>query len=149
MFNFGVGGQEVPLEASEGIADIPLNRTFLVQKLTAEEPLAPESVYNLKNVEEVFAHFKPAVSVEMNKSDGSTVSEDFRFSNLGDFSPKALVEKSNYLKDLSIQQEQYAKILKQVKSNKLLKNVLENPDSRAALMDTLVTLMEELNDSKS
>ena len=37
MFNFGVGGQEVPMDASEGIADIPLNRTFLVQKLTNDE----------------------------------------------------------------------------------------------------------------
>jgi predicted component of type VI protein secretion system len=147
MFNFGVGGQEVPMDASEGIADIPLNRTFLVQKLTNDEALRPESVYNLKNVEEVFQHFKPQVSVEMEKADGSTLSEDFRFSNLGDFSAKSFVERSDYLKDLSIQQEQFAKILKQLKTNKLLKNVLENPDSRAAFMDALSTLMQELEEN--
>jgi hypothetical protein len=148
MFNFGVGGQEVKLDASEGIADIPLNRTFLVQKLTQEEPMMPSKVYGLKNVEEVFSHFKPSVEVEMDKADGSTLNEEFRFGNLGDFSTKNLVDKSQYLTDLNIQQEQYNKILKQAKSNKILKNVLENPETRSAFMDLLNSLAEEIESNK-
>jgi len=148
MFNFGVGGQEVKLDASEGIADIPLNRTFLVQKLTQEEPMMPSKVYGLKNVEEVFNHFKPSVEVEMDKADGSTLNEEFRFGNLGDFSTKNLVDKSQYLTDLNIQQEQYNKILKQAKSNKILKNVLDNPETRSAFMDLLNSLAEEIESNK-
>ena len=148
MFNFGVGGQEVKLDASEGIADIPLNRTFLVQKLTQEEPMMPSKVYGLKNVEEVFNHFKPSVEVEMDKSDGSTLNEEFRFGNLGDFSTKNLVDKSQYLTDLNIQQEQYNKILKQAKSNKILKNVLDNPETRSAFIDLLNSLAEEIESNK-
>jgi len=145
MYSFGVGGQEVKQDASEGIADIPLNRTFLVQKLTNEEPLGPDSVQGLKNVEDVFAHFKPAVEVDLDREDGSTVSEEFRFGNLADFGTKNLVEKSPFLKDLSIQQEQYNKILKQAKSNKILAKVLENPETKSAFMDVLKSLTAELD----
>lgn len=144
MFNFGVGGQEVKQDASEGIADIPLNRTFMIQKLTGEEPLSPSVVHGLKSVEEVFEHFKPNVEVEMTKEDGSTTNEDFRFSNLADFSPKSVVERSPFLKDLSIQQDQYNKILKQAKSNKILAKVLENPEAKSAFIDALNSLASEL-----
>ncbi|HPH82760.1 MAG TPA: hypothetical protein PL185_09300 [Flavobacteriales bacterium] len=143
--NFGVGGQEVKLDASEGIADIPLNRTLLIQKLTSEDEQVPQTVYGLKNVEDVFSHFKPSVEIEMDKADGSTVNEEFRFSNIGDFKPSTFVEKSNFLTDLSIQEQQYGKILKQIKTNKLLKNVLENPQTRSAFVELLMTLSAELN----
>jgi predicted component of type VI protein secretion system len=84
----------------------------------------------------------------MDKADGSTLNEDFRFGNLGDFSTKSLVDKSQYLTDLNIQQEQYNKILKQAKSNKILKNVLDNPETRSAFMDLLNSLAEEIESNK-
>lgn len=31
--NYGIGGNEVKLEASEGIADIPQNRTLMVPQI--------------------------------------------------------------------------------------------------------------------
>lgn len=150
MFNFGndPGANFAPQDASAGIADIPMNRTFFVQKLTADEPAMPQTVYGLKTVEEVFEHFQPAVDVEMSKADGSTQNETFRFANLGDFSPKNLVNQSGYLRDLNTQQTQYTKILSQLKSNKVLKTVLENPQTRDAFFDILVSLKEELEQNK-
>ena len=53
--NYGIGGNEVKLEASEGIADIPQNRTLMVEQLTKDEPVAPEVVTGLTNIDEVFA----------------------------------------------------------------------------------------------
>ena len=32
--NYGIGGNEVKIDASEGIAEIPQNRTLLVEQLT-------------------------------------------------------------------------------------------------------------------
>ena len=61
MFNYGVGGQEVKQDASEAIADIPLNRTMFVQKLTDTEPTRPQAIYDLKTVDEVFEFFKIVV----------------------------------------------------------------------------------------
>ena len=47
------------IDASEGIAEIPQNRTLLVEQLTKDEPVAPEVVAGLTNIDEVFAHFRP------------------------------------------------------------------------------------------
>ena len=61
LYNYGIGGNEVEVDANESIADIPSNRTLMVQKLTDEAPLTPETVEGLQTVEGVFEHFKPSV----------------------------------------------------------------------------------------
>ena len=148
MFNYGIGGNEVPQDGSESIADIPKNRTLMIEKLTDEAPVKPQLAYDLKTVDEVFAHFKPQVDVEFEKEDGSSTNEALRFSNLGDFGAKGITNQSNYLKDLSQKQDQYLKIIKQLKSNKSLKTVLENADTKAAFLGMLNALIQELEDSK-
>ena len=62
--NYGIGGNEVKIDASEGIAEIPQNRTLLVEQLTKDEPVAPEVVAGLTNIDEVFAHFRPEIDIE-------------------------------------------------------------------------------------
>ena len=96
MFNYGVGGNEVKVDANEAIQEIQENKTLLVGKLTSEEAISPEIVTGLKTVEDVFAHFKPAVSVEHETYEGTTVKEEFNFKNVGDFTPKKLVENSPF-----------------------------------------------------
>ena len=44
IYDYGIGGNEVNVDANESIADIPSNRTLLVQKLTDEAPVSPETV---------------------------------------------------------------------------------------------------------
>lgn len=68
MFNYGIGGQEVPKDASEGIADIPMNKTLMLEKLTSNDPIKPQLVEGLKTIDEVFAHFKPNTEVEFQKT---------------------------------------------------------------------------------
>ena len=48
LYEYGVGGNEVKIDANEAIAEIPSNRTLLVQKLTDEAALQPEMVYGLE-----------------------------------------------------------------------------------------------------
>ncbi|RYF37810.1 MAG: hypothetical protein EOO38_25690, partial [Cytophagaceae bacterium] len=64
MFNYEIGGNEIKPMASEGIADIPFNRTMLALQLTDEEPVTPELVTGLKTVEDVFNRYQPNVDVE-------------------------------------------------------------------------------------
>jgi predicted component of type VI protein secretion system len=145
MYNYGIGGNEVKVDASEAIADISNNKTMLIQKLTVEEPFTPEAVYGLKTVEEVFAHFKPSCKVEFETKEGATKEEEFRFSNVGDFGVKKVVENSPYLSELTTEVDQYTKIAKQLKSNKVLQNLLANPETNKAVIDTLTALLAELN----
>ncbi len=148
MFNYGIGGQEVPKDASEGIADIPMNRTLMLEKLTADDPIKPKIVEGLKTVDEVFANFKPQVEVEFQKEDGAFQSEKLNFANLGDFGAKGITNQSNFLKDMELKKNEFAKIIKQLKSNKALKTVLENPDTKASFMQALQAMSQEIDDAK-
>lgn len=148
MFNYGIGGTEVPKDASEGISEIPQNRTLVIEKLTDTPPVKPQMVYDLKTVDEVFAHFKPSAEVEFEKEDGSTTNEQLNFSNLGDFGTRGITAQSNHLQDLSQKQDQYLKISKQLKSNKSLKSVIENPELKAAFLNALNALIQEIDDAR-
>ena len=81
IFDYGIGGNEVNVDANESIADIPSNRTLLVQKLTDEAPVSPETVYGLQTVEDVFEHFSPSVQLEMQNDSGEDVTERMHFKN--------------------------------------------------------------------
>jgi len=148
MFNYGIGGQEVPREASEGIADIPMNRTLMLEKLTADDAIKPQIVEGLKNIDDVFNNYKPQVEVEFTKEDGAFQSEKLNFDNLGDFGAKGITNQSNFLKDLDMQKGEYAKIIKQLKSNKVLKTVLDNPESKAAFIQALQAMAQEIDEAK-
>ncbi len=148
MFQYGLGGQEAPRDASEGIADIPMNRTLMIEKLTDDEPLKPKVVEGLKTIDEVFAHFKPSVQVDFEKEDGSSKSEQLNFANLGDFGARGITNQSGFLKDLELQRSEYAKIIKQLKSNKALKNVLDNPETKASFIQALLAMAQEIDEAK-
>ncbi len=144
MFNYGVGGNEVKVDANEAIQDIQENKTLLVSKLTTDETMSPEIVSGLKTVEDVFRHFQPQIAVEHETEDGQTVNEDFKFRNLGDFTPKNLTQNSNYLSNLSLEEEQYNKIIRQLRNNKVLRNILADGGSKAALIQALKAVASEL-----
>ena len=146
LYNYGIGGNEVKVDGAEAIQEIQGNKALITQKLTDEDPLNPEAVYDLKTVEEVFNHFKPSVAIEFEDQEGQTVNEELEFKHLGDFTAKNITEQSEFLKDLQIQKDQYAKIVKQLKSNKVLKAILENPETRTAFMNTLQALSNELSE---
>lgn len=144
MFNYGVGGNEVKVDANEAIAQIQENKSLIVSQLTTDESYTPEIVTGLKTVEDVFRHFQPSVEVQHEDADGNAIDEEFRFRNLADFTPKNLVNNSDYLQKLSMEQDQYNKIVRQLKTNKILRNMLENEQSRAAFVEVLKNVAQEL-----
>ena len=144
----GIVGNEVPLDASEAIADIPQNRTLIAQKLTADDPIKPELVEGLTTVEKVFEHFKPHVNIDFEDAQGAMKKETLSFANLGDFGVKGITAQSSFLTGLETEKDQLQKIVKQLKSNKVLKAALEDPEAKAALLSTLQGLIGELEEKK-
>jgi len=145
MYSYGIGGQERKLDnASEAISDIPLNRTLLVQKLTTNTPLRAQVVEGLKTPEAVFAHFKPEVAVDFTDGNGAVVPEKLHFNSLGDFGKKGIIEQSDFLKSLAAETDDLNKLLRQLKSNKILKAALENPETKAAFLNAIQAMMDEL-----
>lgn len=148
MYNYGIGGNEVKKDASEAISNIPSNRTLLIQKLTNETPVSPEAVYKLETVEQVFEKFAPKLEIEFQDENGSDVKEMMNFKNLGDFNPKAMKENSQFLNKLDVEKEQNTKITRQLTSNRALKKALDNPETRAAIIETLEASLAELASNK-
>lgn len=147
MAIYDIGGSEVKGDASEAMSELPQNRTLMVEKLTKEPPIKPAVVEGLKSVEEVFDHFSPSVEMEFHDSEGGTRKENLQFKNLGDFGTKGITNQSEFLKKLTAQKEQNQKIIKQLKTNKLLQKALENEEHKTALLNALNALIKELKDN--
>ncbi|MDU1906456.1 MAG: hypothetical protein E6772_16925 [Dysgonomonas sp.] len=146
VFEYGIGGNEVKVDASESIAAIPENRTLLVEQLTSEEPVNPEVVTGLSNVEQVFGHYKPQKDIEFENAEGQSVSENFHFTNVGDFSVKKMTEQSPFLSQLDGEKEFWESLQKQLRSNKVLQRALENPESKEAFLKSLQGILAELKE---
>lgn len=145
LSNYGIGGNEVKQDANEAILEISQNKTLIAQKLTADTPLRPEMVEGLQTVEQVFEHFKPKMRMAFEDADGAIKSEELKFKTLGDFGIKGITAQSEFLSNLETEREQYQKIIKQLKTNKILRTALEDEDAKKALLDTIDSLISELN----
>ncbi len=145
---YGIGGMVQDTEAFEAFADIPQNRVLMAEKLTAEAPVKPEVVEGLTTVEQVFEHFKPNIEMDFETEDGATKKETLRFSNLGDFGVKGITAQSSFLNELTMKKEQFQKIIKQLKTNKLLKQAISKEDSKQNLVNAINALIKELEQVK-
>ncbi|MBZ4043826.1 hypothetical protein [Flavobacterium hibisci] len=148
LSNYGIGGNEVKLDADEAISAIPQNRTLIAQKLTVDAPIKPELVEGITSIEKAFEHFKPQVKVNFETAEGATKVEALNFKNLGDFGIKGITSQSNFLSELETEKDQYQKIIRQLKSNKILKAALEDGEAKKALLESLGTLINELKQNK-
>lgn len=144
ILEYEIGGNEVKIDASEGIANIPDNRSMIVEHLTADEPIAPEAAYNLKSIEDVFAHFNPNMDIEFENEEGQPVKENIHFNNVDDFSVKKMTQQSNFLGKLNQEKDFYEGMVKQLRSNKVLQKALQDPETKAALISALTSLKKEL-----
>lgn len=141
---YGLGGTEVKTDASEAILEIGQNKTLLVQKLTQDQPIKPQITSGLNTIEDVFENYKPEVEVGFEDSEGVESKETLKFSHLGNFGKKGITNQSKFLKDLDTEKDQYLKVVKQLKSNKILKTALADPEAKEALIRSIQSLMAEL-----
>jgi hypothetical protein len=147
MFNYDIGGQERKIEVNEGISDIPQNRTLLIEKLTDEAPLSPQIIPDLKNINDVFSFFKPVKEVEFETADGAGRTEQLHFESLGNFGKQGITRQSTYLNELSHQCEDLQKFVKQLKTNKILRTLLENKEAKSAYLSCIQSLINEMEQS--
>lgn len=144
ILEYEIGGNEVKRDASEAINDIPQNRSMVVAQLTDEAPVSPEAVTGLRDMDAVFAHYKPKVNVSFSDQQGQPVQESLKFGNVGDFDVRQITRQSNFLRDLSEQKDFYDTLVKQLRTNKVLQKALEDPKSKAAIIAALQSLKDEL-----
>lgn len=144
LFDYMIGGNEVKVDANESIAEIPSNRTLIVQQLTDEAPVEPECVYGLQTIGDVFERFEPTVQLEHVDAEGNEIKETMTFKGLGDFGAEKIKENSEFLSELDIEREQSIKIARQLASNKALQKVIENPALKDALAEVIEASIQEI-----
>ena len=112
-------------------------------------PAKPEIVKGLKTVEEVFEHYQPNVEVDFEAADGTEKSETLSFKNLGDFGKKGIVAQSGFLQDLELQKDNYAQFIKYLRSNKIFQKLLADPEAKAAYLEAIQNLIQEIDNADS
>ncbi len=130
--------------SNEGMADIPKNRTMMIEQLTFEEPPVPEIEHGLQNINDVFNHYKPGCEIELTDDEGGSKKEDFQFRGLGDFGQKGIIDQSDLLKDMKSQKDDYLDIARKMQSNRVLQKVLNSPDAKADFVTALKAMLDEL-----
>jgi hypothetical protein len=136
------------VETSDAIIEFPQNRTLLAEQLTDEAPVKPEIVKGLRTMDDIFNHYKPNIKTEFEDPDGQTRKENLHFSNLRDFEKDGLMKNSAFLKELGLKRDSYTKIEKQLRTNKVLRDAISNPESKIALIKSLQALLKELKDAE-
>ncbi|MFR9650572.1 MAG: hypothetical protein SNG35_00915 [Rikenellaceae bacterium] len=143
-----------PDEASSAVASpIDNNKTLLVDQYTSDvEPGQPEFVEDVRNIEDLFAHFKPAVEVGFTDEEGGSVSENLHFSELRDFEADGgkgrLVSNSEFLSSIKMKVDSSSKIKKSIEQNRKLRDILKAEASREELKELLKGMLDELENSK-
>ena len=82
--------------------------------------------------------------MEFETEEGTMAKETLSFRNLGDFGVKGMTAQSEFLGELTMKKDQYQKMIKQLKTNKLLKQALSTSESKQAFIDSLHALIKEL-----
>lgn len=143
-----IGGQMVPQESFEAIANISSNRTLLVQKLTGK-PTKVEAVTGLKTLDDVFKHFKPSLEVEFEDENGVLKKEELKFNSLLDFRKEGIINQSDLLQKMQAQQEACNAIVRKLKTNKILNAALKNPEAKKNFLQAIQSLIDEIDQANS
>jgi hypothetical protein len=128
--------------------DTPANNVLVAEKLTNKSTSKPEIINGFRDLEAVFNFYKPNVDVSFEDISGATRRENLRFKNLGSFNSKGITNQSPLLKDLNMKHELYIKIVKELKTNKVLKTALEAQDGKKDIISVLNSLITDIQKIK-
>jgi len=148
MFNYDIGGNVVEVATNEALTQLPFNKSLIALKLTEKDAERPAVVGGLKTLDAVFKHFQPSSEVEFTREDGSTLKETVKFSQVKDFEIKSMTNRSPFLSEIDFVRDFQLTILKQLRQNKQLAKVMENPETKSAFIDVLKALAAKLEDAK-
>ncbi|MBO9595823.1 MAG: hypothetical protein J7599_23170 [Niabella sp.] len=140
------GGFNNRLQPTETVADIAPNRTLIAGLLTDQAPLKPVAMYGLQNLEMVFAHYQPEITVALENKEGGQVQETLRFRKLGDFEPDQIGRESKWLRHCRFQAAAYMNAARMLTSNTALRQVLASGEKRSdmhAAIKKMIAILEQ------
>ena len=125
---------------SDGITEVPHNKTLIIEQLTAKEPSKPEIVYGLQSIEDVFNNYKPSIGVFLKDYKGAITNEKFSFNSLTDFQLEKILSKSKSTQSLVEYKNFLFTLANKVNENKNFREVIDNQENK----DQLLELIQQL-----
>lgn len=136
------------MAVTEAISEMSKNRTLFAEKFTQETSVKPEVVHGLQNIEDVFAHYQPAVQVAFETEEGFKRTETIKFQSVDDFGIEGITKQSGFLKQVNARRQEYQKLAHLAASDAHLKNTLDNPEVKNALLQWIEQAIKELKNIK-
>ena len=142
-----IGIQDIEVE--QGFTMLKTNRTLLVCNLQKEGPFDPEVLpeENTASLTKIFEYAKPQVQVTLDtgNEENREKEETIKFKELKDFRPEELTKSVPILQNLSAKEKRFQKLVDEIDKNKKLQALITDPEKRAAFLDILKSVQEELN----
>ncbi len=140
-------------ESGSNVSALDTNKTLFIDQYTSDaQSEDPELLEDAKTIGDVFNHFKPNVEVNFTDDEGGVVTETLHFNEIKDFEANGgkgnLVANSEFLSHKKAQMDSVAKVRKQIESNKKLRDILKDPNSKEELKDYLQYLLNELEENE-
>lgn len=141
-----LGGVIIDEGTSEAIKLLHDNKTAMVTKLTADS-LDASPVEGIQKLQDAFDRFEPKVDVTHQTEDGADINETLHFTNLSAFTVKGMIEQSGFLQELEGKKEDFETLIKRLMSNKVFQKMLADPAGKAAFLDAINAMVEELDNA--
>lgn len=143
---------DAPDEETGGkVNAISQNKTLYIGQFT-DRVTDPELYQEATNINQVFEHFKPSVSVDFQDEEGDTHEELISFNEMKDFEVNngngQLVSNSAFLLDMKSNIDANIKMRKQIEQSKRIRDILGNKQSKDELREVLQYLLDELENNK-
>lgn len=141
-----IGIQDIEVEQS--FTRINTNRTLVVASLNAEGPYDPEVVPDdyTGSLGKLFEYAKPGVEVELETGDEDHPTQEIKitYDSLKAFRPDDLEKRISILQRQRAQENRFQRIKAELERSKRLQEIIKDPDKKAAFLDILETILEEL-----
>ena len=147
LYGHRIGANVHEPEAPTGVKLVPDNKTLIAMAFNDEHDEEVDPV-RIKNMKELFAHYKPNREVVLKTETDESEEKVFKFNNLKDFTKDGIVEQSQVLQDLQEKEAIYSRFHDVLQNNESLRNVLSNDETKKEFAELLETLIEELKESE-
>jgi predicted component of type VI protein secretion system len=141
-----IGIQDIEVEQS--FTKINTNRTLVLASLQAEGPYDPETLPDEATVSltKLFEFAKPSVEVELETGDEDNPTQEIKiaYPNLKAFRPDDLEKRISILQKQRAQEDRLQRINAELERSKRLQEIIKDPDKKAAFLDILRSIQEEL-----
>lgn len=148
LYGHRIGANIYEPEAPQGVKLVPDNKTLIAMQFN-DEPDDDVDPVRLKNMKEIFEHYKPSREIEIKNAEGDGEELVLKFNSMKDFTKDGIIAQSQTMQDLQEKETIYSRMVDILQNNDRLISLLGNEEHKKEFIELLDTLIEELTESES